>query len=197
MDYKHISSFLNEKEADYLFKRLKNETPWTQVEYYIPERGIVITPRETWVYGYHLNKVPKKYNEIPLWLCELKKAIEDYLFTDFNYILLAKYRDQNDSIAYHSDDERFLGIAPTIASITVGETRPFFLKNKKTKETFSFDLKHGDLFVMQNNCQKNYMHSVPKLNKSVNTRISLTFRKVLNFAGTENYYKYNAAKTFF
>jgi alkylated DNA repair dioxygenase AlkB len=85
----------------------------------------------------------------------------------------------------------FLGESSTISSITVGEERLFCLKNKQTKEVESFNLKHGDLFVMKSNCQRDYMHSVPKTKDQKNPRFSLTFRKALNEYGSLNYYTYN------
>lgn len=203
--YDYIPDFLSKKEADYLYKRLLEETPWTQVKYYKPERGYVVTPRLTWVAGFHQKKlypidvgtnvyVP---NEIPKWLVELKDVVEDYLDTTYNYLLFAQYRDENDSITYHSDDEKFLGYSPNIASITVGQTRPFCLKNKQTKQVQTFNLNHGDLFVMKNNCQRNFMHSVPKQKQSLGPRISITFRKALNESGSKNYYKYNTMNSVF
>jgi alkylated DNA repair dioxygenase AlkB len=204
MHYQHIRSFLTNQEADYLYQRLLNEIPWTQVKYYKPERGYVITPRLTWVAGFHQEKLyPLNHhagyqpNEIPDWLVKLKDVVEDYLQEKYNFILFAQYRDENDSITYHSDDEKFLGYNPSIASITVGENRPFCLKNKQTKEVTSFELKHGDLFVMQNNCQRDYLHSVPKQKYSCAPRISLTFRKALNEAGSKNYYHYNTTNSIF
>ena len=202
--YEYTPSFLTKEEADYLYDRLMKEIPWTQVKYYKPERGYVITPRETWVAGFHKAKtesisyisnsnvkMPITPNTIEPWLLELKEVVEDYTQSKYNFILFSKYRNGNDSITYHSDDEKFLGKNPTIASITVGDTRSFCLKNKQSKEVQSFDLKHGDLFVMQNNCQKDYLHSVPKVKAQKDIRISLTFRNVLNTLGSKNYYKYN------
>jgi alkylated DNA repair dioxygenase AlkB len=197
--YQHVSNFLSEKESTYLFDRLLQETPWTQVKYYKPERGYVITPRLTWVAGFHqknlytLDIEGKSYtpNLIPPWLVELKSAIENHLSTKYNYLLFSLYRDEKDSIAYHSDDESFLGYNPNIASITVGASRPFNLKHKHAKEVESFTLKHGDLFVMKNDCQRNYTHTVPKQPLKAKPRISITFRNALNESASKNYYKYN------
>lgn len=197
--YKHVKNFLFDQETEYLLDKLKNEIPWRQVRYYKPERGYVITPRLTWVCGFHqkdyydLSYSSGKIvspNPIPSWLQDLKLVLEDYLNETFNYVLFAQYRDGNDSITYHSDDERFLGYNPTIASISIGEDKLFYLKNKNTKQTEKFNLQNGDLFVMKNNCQRDYLHSVPK-NSSSQRRFSLTFRNALNETGSKNYYKYN------
>ena len=197
MHYQHIPEFLYENEADKLEKYLEKEIPWQVVRYYKPERGYVVTPRETWVCGFHqkhhYNLCNNDYipNPIPKFLLPLKRLVEEQLDTDFNYMLFAKYRDQNDSITFHSDDEKFLGNNPTISSITVGFTREFLLKNKLTKKTQSFDLEHGDLFVMQNNCQADYQHAIKKVKHRCYPRYSITFRKALNEAGSINYYRYN------
>jgi alkylated DNA repair dioxygenase AlkB len=204
MHYQHITPFLTKQEADYLYSRLLKEIPWTQVKYYKPERGYIITPRLTWVAGFHQKKLyPLDYhggyipNEIPPWLCELKDVIEEYLNQKYNFILFSWYRDENDFIAYHSDNENFLGYNPNIASISVGGNRPFCLKNKITNQIQSFNLNHGDLFVMQNNCQRDYLHSIPKQSYKCTPRLSLTFRNALNETGSKNYYHYNLGKSIF
>ena len=35
------------------------------------------------------------------------------------------------SISYHSDDERFLGPLPTIASLSLGGSRDFYMRHKE------------------------------------------------------------------
>jgi alkylated DNA repair dioxygenase AlkB len=197
--YQHVSTFLSQKESDYLLERLNQEVPWTQVKYYKPERGYVITPRLTWVAGFHqetlypLDIKGRTYvpNLVPSWLVELQSAIENHLNVKYNYLLFSLYRDEQDSIAYHSDNETFLGYNPNIASITVGAPRVFKLRHNHTKEVQPFDLAHGDLFVMKNDCQRNYMHTIPKQSVKVKPRISITFRKALNESASKNYYKYN------
>ena len=193
--FEYFKDFLYKEEADHLYSFLKETIPWRQVKYFKPERGYVITPRETWVAGFHqsdfysLGKFTP--NEIPSFLIPLKDLVEDYLNQKFNFILFSKYRDQNDSITYHSDDENFLGKNPTIASLSLGFSRQFVLKNKTTKEKSIFNLSHGDLFVMKNNCQKDYQHAVPKQSSPCDVRYSITFRNALNEAGSKNYYTYN------
>lgn len=199
--YNYVPNFLYKKEADYLYKRLNEDIPWAQVKYYKPERGYVITPRETWCAGIHnrldLKNFYMNYNEIPEWLLPLKNLVEEECNQKFNFLLFAKYRNENDSITFHSDDEKFLGHNPTIASITVGNERPFLLKNKTTKQVDEFNLSHGDLFIMKNNCQKDYLHSVPKQKQKLYPRISITFRNGINQKASQNYYYYNTVQETF
>lgn len=195
--YELHKGFLLQQEINYLHTRLNKEIPWTQVRYYKPERGYVITPRLTWACGFHqktiypLMKGMITPNPIPEWLLPLKSLVEDTCGQSFNFMLFSKYRDEKDSITFHSDDERFLGFKPKIASLSLGATRPFILKNKITKQKQIFLLETGDLFLMKNNCQRDYLHSVPKQKDSIAERISITFRKALNEYGSCNYYMYN------
>ena len=198
MHFNYIKSFLSKKESDWLYTQLLKEVPWRQVKYYKPDRGLVTTPRLTCCYGFHQKDfydlyLPQQITplQIPLWLVPFKEYVEAQTSQDYNFVLLSYYENGANSIGYHSDDEGFLGKNPTIPSITVGAERLFCLKNKSTKQVSKHLLSHGDLFVMQNDCQSNYMHSVPKTKNLVLPRISLTFRKVLSEAGSKNYYKYN------
>lgn len=199
MHYEHIPNFLLPSEINYLTAFLKYKIPWKNVVYKKKDRGEVITPRLTWCCGFHSNKmygVNGIYpNRIPKELLPLKDLISNHLENDFNYMLFAQYRNGDDSITYHSDDEDFLGKNPTIASLTLGSERPFILKNKKTKVAQTFNLSAGDLFVMKNNCQADYLHAVPKIKGFTSgPRFSITFRKAINSKASWNYYTYNIGR---
>lgn len=115
------------------------------------------------------------------WLPELlqvKLKVEQASRSSFNSVLANLYRDGNDSMGYHSDDEKELGINPTIASISLGDERVFKLSHKKSKRTLSIDLSHGDLLVMGGTCQHFWRHAVPKTKASKKPRINLTFRLI-------------------
>ncbi len=181
--------FVPKSYADNLFNLLKSEINWRQVEYYKRERGLhVVTPRLTYVTGGFYNN---QGNPHPSWILQLKENIELTTNVEYNFILYAYYRDGNDSITWHSDDEKFLGKSTTISGVSFGNTRDFQLKNKITKEIEKIPMSHGDLIVMKNDCQETYEHAVLKTKESVGERISLTFRKAISDAAFSNYYKYN------
>jgi alkylated DNA repair dioxygenase AlkB len=96
----------------------------------------------------------------------------------FNSVLLNLYRSGNDSISWHTDAEKELGINPIIASVNFGATRKFQLKHIKSKEKIEIELTHGSLLIMQGELQHFWQHQVPKTSKPVNERINLTFRKI-------------------
>ena len=58
-------------------------------------------------------------------LLEIKKEIEKVSKTVFNSVLINYYRNGNDRVAWHSDDEKELGKNPVIGSISLGAERNF------------------------------------------------------------------------
>lgn len=192
---KVIPSFLDAVTGLELFDLLRTSTPWNHVSYNKPW-GQIFTPRLTNCYGFHnwseeqrvSNVEPRK---IPDYLQTLLERVQAVSEDQFNFILMSLYRDGRDSISWHSDDERFLGPNPTIASLSLGGSRRFLMRHKQTKEKTEIQLNHGDLVIMHSDFQHKYEHHVPKTKKKVDPRINLTFRNAINLAGSANYYKYN------
>ena len=114
-------------------------------------------------------------------LTTLRSSIQQALDSPFNSVLLNYYRDGNDGMGMHSDDEPELGTRPVIASVSLGETRRFVLqpRDKSRAAGVKLDLPHGSLLVMQGFCQRDWKHGVPKTRKSAGPRINLTFRNIL------------------
>jgi alkylated DNA repair dioxygenase AlkB len=140
-------------------------------------------PRLTAWYGN--NDKPYSFSGITLqplpWTSEIltiKSKIEPIAKTEFNSVLLNLYRDGNDSISWHTDAEKELGINPIIASVNFGATRKFQLRHIKTKEKLEIELTHGSLLIMQGELQHFWQHQVPKTSKVVGERINLTFRVI-------------------
>ncbi|KAJ5618824.1 Oxoglutarate/iron-dependent dioxygenase [Penicillium lagena] len=67
---------------------------------------------------------------IPTCLDLLRRQVEEISQTTYNFCLVNYYASGEDSIAFHSDDERFLGPNPTIASLSLGAEREFLMKHK-------------------------------------------------------------------
>jgi alkylated DNA repair dioxygenase AlkB len=111
-------------------------------------------------------------------LREIKRRIEDWTEASFNAVFLNLYRDHNNSIGFHSDDERELGKNPTIASLTFGATRTFLLKHKFDKElpTIKVPLAAGTVLLMKGPTQHNWKHGINKQTAPCGPRVNLTFR---------------------
>jgi alkylated DNA repair dioxygenase AlkB len=97
-----------------------------------------------------------------------------------NFVLLNLYRDGDDAMGWHADDERELGPEPTIASLSLGATRRFrFRRRSDRRETYSLTLAAGDLLLMWGRSQHDWQHAVPRTRQPVGPRINLTFRRIL------------------
>lgn len=112
-------------------------------------------------------------------LYKLKLQLEKDLNAQFNSVLINYYRDGQDHMSYHADDELELGPAPTIASLSFGETRSFQLKHKYNKDKkVVIPITNGSLVVMKGELQQFWVHKIAKTAKKIGPRVNLTFRNI-------------------
>lgn len=109
----------------------------------------------------------------------IKAAVEQASGRRFNSVLLNYYRNEHDSMGFHSDDERELGQNPAIASFSVGEARTFILKHKRLPKTVKLALGDGSLLLMAGSLQHHWRHGINKEKSARGPRINLTFRNVI------------------
>lgn len=142
---------------------------------------------------------------LPQCLDELRQSTEAATDCKFNFCLVNYYASGADSISFHSDDERFLGQEPAIASFSLGARRDFLMKHKPAppdqeanppvkSKVMKLPLNTGDMILMRGKTQSNWLHSIPKRtgkNQEDGGRINITFRRAKIKEGTENYYNYN------
>jgi len=181
-EYIFYPYFFSKSDSDLLLKNLRSNIIWKQESMIMYGKKINF-PRLTAWYGN--NDKPYSFSGITLqplpWSSEIlsiKSKIESVAKTVFNSVLLNLYRDGNDSISWHTDAEKELGINPVIASVNFGATRKFQLRNIKTKEKLEIELAHGSLLIMQGELQHFWQHQVPKTSKIIGERINLTFRVI-------------------
>ncbi|MBN3326627.1 ALKB3 dioxygenase, partial [Atractosteus spatula] len=183
-------SFLSVAEADWMFARLLEELPWQQKSNM--HQGVLYDePRLTCWFG----ELPYTYSNStlqanPEWhpvLLGLKGQVELVSGHSFNSLLCNLYRDGKDSIAWHSDSEPSLGARPTIASLSLGDTRTFQMRKQPSAEDrgdhmyverLRVPLAHGTLLLMDGAVQEDWQHRVPKEYHDRGARINLTFRTV-------------------
>jgi alkylated DNA repair dioxygenase AlkB len=110
---------------------------------------------------------------------EIKQAVEQASGCRFNSVLLNYYRDGQDSMGFHSDDEKELGRNPAIASVSFGAPRTFILKHKRLPKTVKLALGDGSLLVMAGALQHNWRHGINKEKSARAPRVNLTFRNIL------------------
>lgn len=136
-----------------------------------------LEPRLTCYFGpaYTYSTIQWEAKEIPTVLFQLKQKIEILAKAEFNAVLCNYYRDGQDSMGWHSDNEKEMDSA-VIASVSIGAERVLKFKSRSDKKTLSFSLPHGSLLLM-NNFQENWQHAIGKV-KSASPRINFTFRKM-------------------
>ena len=181
LDY--YPGFLPAVEAMNIMQALISSVPWVQQPIRMYGKDL-LTPRLTAWYGDN-NKTYSysgtKNDPIP-WtgeLVSLKEKIEAFTSYSFNSVLLNYYRDGNDSVAWHSDDERELGTDPVIASLSLGQARQFDFRHKEDhSRKYSLQLTNGSLLLMKGNLQHHWEHRIPKSAKATGPRINLTFRVI-------------------
>lgn len=141
-------------------------------------------PRLTAWYGdggksYTYSGITSMPNEWNKGLLYLKEKIESFVGVEFNSVLLNWYRDGEDYLNWHADDEKELGLNPVIASINFGETRDFLIrKNDDHAKKLSIPLTHGTLLLMRGELQHHWQHCVPKRKGVRGSRFNLTFRRI-------------------
>ncbi|HEY2582622.1 MAG TPA: alpha-ketoglutarate-dependent dioxygenase AlkB [Mucilaginibacter sp.] len=178
----HPRVFEKPQTAKYLSEFI-DTVPWQQRIVTMYGKPI-ITPRLTAWYGdrgtdYTFSGT--KFDPLP-WtkeLLQIRKTVEATAGISFNSVLLNYYRDGNDSVAWHSDDENELGINPVIGSVSFGQVRRFDIRNKTDhNKKYSVDLENGSLLLMKGDLQHNWEHRIAKSTKPLKGRVNLTFRVI-------------------
>ncbi|KAI0810934.1 hypothetical protein BC629DRAFT_1259795, partial [Irpex lacteus] len=80
-----------------------------------------------------------------------------------------RYEGGSESVGFHSDQLTYLGPYPTIASLSLGTTRIFRLrevvptdeKDKRSARTYNVPLPNNSLTIMHASCQERFKHSIP------------------------------------
>lgn len=187
-------TIFSKSTADYIYKTLEEEIKYdrqSQVKIFGKTFDI---PRKQKAYGdsgltYTFSNVTvPASNWLPI-LTELKSTIRGLVNCELNFVLINRYKDGQDYMGEHQDNEKDLDPSAPIVSLSFGQDRDFVFKHKdmklrKCKDASLkkvFKLEHGSLLVMEpptNNC---WYHGLPKrsISSCPNPRINLTFRKMM------------------
>ncbi|MCL1079503.1 alpha-ketoglutarate-dependent dioxygenase AlkB [Parashewanella spongiae] len=114
----------------------------------------------------------------PIYAHKLKAKLSHDFGIDYNGVLVNQYRNGQDSMGWHCDDEPEFKPCSDIASISLGAEREFVVKHKQTKQKYSYHLASGDLLIMHWPMQHDWLHSVPKRVKVNASRLNYTFRQI-------------------
>ncbi len=163
--------WLARERADALLQHIRETAVWLQERRKMYDRFVDVPREQAWLGDDRERPFTRPLDAV-------RRELEALLATRFCYVLLNRYRDGNDSVAWHNDREAARMASPTIASLTLGATRAFDIRPKADlKRVVSIDLDHGDLIVMRGATQTNYDHRVRKDPRVRDERINLTFRQ--------------------
>ncbi|WP_111672279.1 alpha-ketoglutarate-dependent dioxygenase AlkB family protein [Algoriphagus litoralis] len=176
--------FFSKNASDHYFDFLSKSLHWKEEPIRMFGK-MVMQPRLTALYGNETK--PYGYSGISMtpfpWtpeLMEIKRKLLDFTEVEFTHVLCNFYRNGQDSMGWHRDNESVLGRNPTIASVTFGATRMFQMRHYETKkQKVQVPLTHGSLLIMSGESQHYWEHQIPKTKRNLGPRINLTFRKLL------------------
>jgi alkylated DNA repair dioxygenase AlkB len=161
-----------------VLQRLLDETEWRAETIFLFGREVQQPRLSAWYGEKSYTYSGRTFRPLPFTPLqrEIKRVIEEVTGKRFNSVLLNYYRDEKDSMGFHSDDEPELGREPAIASVTFGDTRTFILKHKRQPKTLKLDLTDGSLLLMSGKLQNCWRHGINKERSPRGPRINLTFR---------------------
>jgi alkylated DNA repair dioxygenase AlkB len=170
--------------ADKWLSELSAQTPWSQPQIKLYGRSIAVPRLVAW-YGDAdaLYRYSGLTHEPLLWtplLADIRQRVQQQVGQPLNGALLNFYRDGQDAMGWHSDDERELGQQPLVVSLNLGATRRFDFRRKGTSRiAHSIALEHGSLLVMSGPTQHYWQHQIARTRKVRAPRLNLTFRQII------------------
>ncbi|XP_066253048.1 DNA oxidative demethylase ALKBH2-like [Euwallacea similis] len=120
-------------------------------------------------------------------LTTVKELVEKVSNQSYNFVLINRYKNGNDHIGEHRDDEKELDKHTPIASLSLGQERTFVLKHRDARlkgklyrkiASVKIQLEHGSLLLMNYPTNEYWYHSLPQRRNCPGVRINLTFRKI-------------------
>ncbi|WP_404440333.1 alpha-ketoglutarate-dependent dioxygenase AlkB family protein [Stutzerimonas chloritidismutans] len=177
--------WVDAQRADHWLQQLSQQTPWTQPQIKLYGRSIAVPRLVAW---YGDTGAAYRYSGLvhdPLpWtplLTDIRKRVEQEIGEPLNGVLLNLYRNGQDAMGWHSDDEPELGAQPLVVSLNLGATRRFDFRRKgASRIEYSLELEHGSLLVMSGPTQHHWQHQIARARKVATPRINLTFRQIIS-----------------
>ncbi len=181
--FSYQANALSAQKSLDLFYHLQQNLPWQQPATTVYGRTGPIPRLQCFIsdndieYGYSQSKLIVE--PWPAVLLAMRKRLERHLHQPFNSLLVNYYRDGNDTMGWHSDDEIELGSEPTIVCVSLGAERALKLKHKTSHKVSELKLHSGSCLIMHSHSQRDYQHAIAKQTTLAHPRISLTFRYIL------------------
>ena len=176
----YMPEFLCRERADAVFARVLQETDWRRERVRMFGR-VHDAPRLTAWYGdagavYRYGGVAREAVPWPPVYRALAREVAKAVAWRFNFVLVNRYRNGDDMLGWHADDEADLGDAPVIAALSLGAPRMFRIRPRQGGASIGQVLDHGSLLVMWGSCQRDAKHCLPRSRRCTGERLNLSFR---------------------
>ena len=112
----------------------------------------------------------------PDWFLPLLEMVSTQSAAPFNGCLFNLYRDGQDRMGWHADDEPEIDASFPIASLSLGSSRDLQFRHRFSGARCDLTLADGDLLLMDPDCQRLWMHGLPVRKRVKTPRLNLTFR---------------------
>ncbi len=179
---RYLSNFLTTSDAEYYFEILQRTLAWRQDHIKMFGKSVKIPRLQAWygepVAAYTYSGLTMQPLAWTTELAELRHRCEEYCRARFNSVLANYYRDGQDSMGAHSDNEPELGAQPIIASLSLGQERELIFKHQYQEHKLNLPLANGSLLIMSGTTQDFWLHNINKRTIPLGPRINLTFRMI-------------------
>lgn len=125
-----------------------------------------------------------KLQSLEYFSCTGRFGLQVFLFGSLHS---GRYKDGQDYMGEHRDDEKELDPLCPIASVSLGAARDFIFRHRDARgksvqrqiESVKLELAHGSLLLMNRPTNTFWYHSLPVRKKVVQPRINLTYRRIV------------------
>jgi alkylated DNA repair dioxygenase AlkB len=171
---------ISEEKSQLYFEQLKQSINWQNDVVKMYGKTIECKRQTAWMgedyFEYTYSGIVKRAELFTPLIIEIKNHIETVCQEKFNSCLLNYYKDGDEGMSWHSDNEKTMGAEPVIASLSFGAARKFSFKHNESKEKIDLLLQNGSLIIMQGQTQEYWKHCLPQSSKIKSARINLSFR---------------------
>ena len=178
----YYEKIVNDDEVKQLYKSLLNDIHWENERVIMFGKEIVTKRKVAFFSDPSISYRYASKTKIGLpWtstLLIIKNVVESITKESYNACLLNLYHNGEESMGWHSDNEKEIITNSSIASLSLGANRKFSFKHKVSKETISIELEDGSLLEMKGSVQTHWWHALLKSKKVTDARINLTFRQM-------------------
>ena len=178
----YYEKVIADEEVEQLFESLLNNIHWEN-ERVVMFGKEIITKRKVAFYSdpsisYRYASKTKIGLPWTSTLLTIKIRVESITKESYNACLLNLYHNGEESMGWHSDNEKEIIAGSSIASLSLGANRKFSFKHKVSKETINLFLQHGSLLLMKGHTQTHWLHRLPPTKIINKPRVNLTFRTI-------------------